>query len=227
MAPPPLGTATLSNNTATFSTSGLALGTHSITARYGGDSSNAASVSGATEVRVSVPAVAITEPAPVSLGSGGSGTTQTTLSGLGSVTAPVTLSVSGLPSGATCRFSNNSVDVSTGAVTVDVTLTATSSLRILGGFKGLAPAGGIGTSALLLCGVLVMPASRRRKGMKVFLSLMVLGLLGGMMACSSHSDRQGATNASAITVPGTYAVTLTASANGATSASTTLQLTIQ
>ena len=47
-----LGTTTVSAGTATFTTSTLALGAHSITAAYGGDANNAASVSTALSEQV-------------------------------------------------------------------------------------------------------------------------------------------------------------------------------
>ena len=47
-----LGSAAISGTTATFTTAALAIGTHSITAGYGGDSSNAAATSGAVTVTV-------------------------------------------------------------------------------------------------------------------------------------------------------------------------------
>ncbi|MDI3563428.1 Ig-like domain repeat protein [Bradyrhizobium sp. Arg816] len=47
-----LGSAAISGTTATFTTAALAIGTHSITAAYGGDSNNAAATSGAVTVTV-------------------------------------------------------------------------------------------------------------------------------------------------------------------------------
>ena len=54
-----LGTAALSSGVATFNTGGLALGTHSITARYLGSSDYLASTSAATSQDVTAPAITI------------------------------------------------------------------------------------------------------------------------------------------------------------------------
>jgi hypothetical protein len=50
-----IGTGTLAAGTATFTTSSLAVGSHSITAKYGGDPNNVASTSAALTQTVSVP----------------------------------------------------------------------------------------------------------------------------------------------------------------------------
>jgi len=55
----PIGTATLVAGTATVTTSSLTVGSHSITARYSGDSNNAASTSGALLQTVGVPSDSI------------------------------------------------------------------------------------------------------------------------------------------------------------------------
>ena len=60
-----IGTGTLSGGTATFSTATLAAGSHSLTATYGGDSSDQASTSAATTVVVNVPPPASTVTALV------------------------------------------------------------------------------------------------------------------------------------------------------------------
>jgi hypothetical protein len=55
-----LGTGTLSSGTATYSATSLAVGTHSITASYGGDASNSSSTSSAVTVTVTAAALATT-----------------------------------------------------------------------------------------------------------------------------------------------------------------------
>jgi uncharacterized repeat protein (TIGR02543 family) len=176
--------------------------------------------------------VITTPPAPtLTVQSGGTATTTLTLSGQGSVTNPVTLTATGLPPGATCTFSNNAMTVSGGPATVNVTITTTANLQIIGQNKGFNPLGGFGAGvgALLACGILI-PGGRRRKRFGLFLSALLMVLVGGLTACSSNSSSKtvtsGSTGTPAGTPAGTYTVTLTASSQGATEASSTIQLTV-
>jgi hypothetical protein len=85
-----LGSATLSGGTASYTASGLAIGTHSITVRYGGDGANAVASSTAQTVTITTitPTVALTAtPSTTTIGTavalsatvgGGSGTTTPT-----------------------------------------------------------------------------------------------------------------------------------------------------
>ena len=132
--------------------------------------------------RFSADAVIITiPPAPTVTVSPGNGvaTTALTLASQGNVSNPVTLTVTGLPTGATCTFSSSTVDLSNGPVTVKVTITTTPTPQIIGQNKGINPLGGIGASALFSCGILVLPSRRRRKRLGIFLSAMVVVLMGG------------------------------------------------
>lgn len=157
---------------------------------------------------------------------GGSATTSITLGAIGTVPNPVTLSASGLPAGAICTFSSNTIDLSAGPATIGVTITTAPSLRIIGqnpnhGHNPL----GFGTGAFLACGVLA--SGRRRKRFGIFLSALLLVLVGGMTACSSRNGGSGATTTSA-TQPaaGTYVVVITASSKGVAEATTSFNLTL-
>jgi hypothetical protein len=137
------------------------------------------------------------------------------------------LTATGLPPGATCTFSNNAMTVSGGPATINVTITTTANLQIIGQNKGFNPLGGFGAGAgaLLACGILI-PGGRRRKRFGLFLSALLMVLVGGLTACSSNSSSKTVTSGSTGTPAGTYTVTLTASSQGATEASSTIQLTV-
>jgi hypothetical protein len=69
----------------------------------------------------------LSNPTPtVSVASGGSASVTLTVANAGAALAgPVTLSATGLPAGAACTLSSQSVDVSSGAVQVTALITAT------------------------------------------------------------------------------------------------------
>jgi hypothetical protein len=63
--------------------------------------------------------------------------------------------------------------------------------------------------------------------MGIFLSALLLVLVGGMTACSSHNgSAEGITNASTPTPAGTYTVTITARSQGALQATASFLLTV-
>jgi YVTN family beta-propeller protein len=177
----------------------------------------------------SADAVVITvPPAPTVTVNPGNGvaTTTLTLAGQGVVSNPVTLTATGLPTGATCTFSSSTVNLANGPAKVNVTITTTPTLQIIGLNRGITPLGGLGASALFSCGIFVLPSRRSRKRLGRFLSAMVMVLMGGLMGCSGSSNSGGITTGSAGTPAGTYTITLTASAQGAAAATTTFQLIV-
>jgi len=230
-----LGSGTLDAGVATYSTAALAAGSHPITARYSGSTIDAGSLSSAlSQVVANAPVLVLNNPTPtVSVASGGSASVTLTVANAGAALAgPVTLSATGLPAGAACTLSSQSVDVSSGAVQVTALITTTPSLTILGrnrGLQGLPPMKGLGAGAgaLLIGGVFALPGGRRRRRrMGLFLSALLVVLVGGLTACSSTSSGKGAT-AGTPTPAGTYTVAVTASATGATPVTTSIQLTVQ
>ncbi len=230
-----LGTVALSGGTASFTTSALGLGAHSITASYSGDGANQAGVSSALTETTTQPAVVVpTPPAAVTVANGGAATTQLTVASLGVLGAPVTFTVAGLPEGATCTFDQPIVSASATPVLVTATVTTTPRLQILGSIRnrlslggfGGDVGGGVGAGALLLGGLFAVP-SRRRKRTGIVLSALTLLLAGGMMACGGGTKgAKGITSGSAGTPAGSYAVTITASSQGAVQATTTFTLTV-
>ncbi|WP_306599515.1 Ig-like domain repeat protein [Geothrix sp. 21YS21S-2] len=222
-----LATVALSGGTASYATSALALGTHSITASYAGDGANTAGVSSAVTETTTTPSVVIpTPPAPVTVADGGTATTQLTLASMGALGAPVTLAVTGLPAGAACTFDHPSFAVTGTPVVVTATFTTTPRLQIIGSVRDHLPLGGVGAGALLLGGLFAVP-SRRRKRAGLVLSTLALLLVGGLTACGGGtSSAKGITTGTSGTPAGSYAVTITASSQGAVQATSTFTLTV-
>ena len=220
--------APLVSGVATFTTTALPLGDNSITASFQGDAIELPSLSGAIDAVVTAPVVVVTtdtgtSTSQVVVSNGGSSSTALTLSSLGALGAPITFTVTGMPANTTCSFDKNTVDVTNGPEVVNATFTTTPRLIIIGQGQGLAPAAGL--SALFCCGILALPFSRRRKGYGIFLSALALVLVSGL-ACSSKNGTKGVTTGSVGTPAGTYAVTITAAAQGATPVTATINLTV-
>lgn len=125
----------LSNGTATFSTSSLAIGSHSITAQYSGDNTFAASTSATfTQVITGPPDFSVTaSPSSLTITAGQSGQTTITVMPINGSTQTVNFSCSGLPALATCTASPTSV-------TLDGTHAATATITIQTAATGNLPA---------------------------------------------------------------------------------------
>jgi len=186
-----LGSGTLSNGTATFSTTNLPLGSNSVTASYGGDSSDRISASAATQVNATTsftltPSVTTltvaqgqtTGPVQIVVTSSagfvvGSGSSAQTL-------MPVTYTCAGLPSEANCLF-NSSSGSSTGSITTsatNVTLTISTTAPTAKLEKPL-DRGPRVFYALLLPGLLgvVVTISSRKRSLSILRMLALIGLL--------------------------------------------------
>ncbi len=127
-----IGTASLDGHArATLTTTSLAAGSHTITANYGGDSENQSSMSSGvtfnvTNGNVTDFAIGSTIANQQTLGAGQSMTIPVTLTGASSFNGTVTVTCSGLPTGAVCTSSPVTVSGTT-PVSVNVTLTTTGS----------------------------------------------------------------------------------------------------
>ena len=113
-----LGTAALSGNTATFTTSALAVGAHSLAAQYAGDANNAAATSAALAhtVALAQPTVALTGAASSST-LGQSVAFSATLTGAANPTGSVTI-LDGATTLGTATLSGNTATFTTSALAV-------------------------------------------------------------------------------------------------------------
>jgi len=143
----PLGTGTLdATGHATFTTSALTAGNHTITATYPGTVNfmpSTASLSQGVVTPGSNGSFAITAtPAYQEVKGAGSNVYQVTVKSLDGFYGPVTLSCAGLPADATCAFSPATVTLTAGG-TATTTLTTTTTLKdaATAGVKLPAPGG--------------------------------------------------------------------------------------
>jgi len=225
-----IGTGTLDNTgAASLTISSLAVGSHSITAVYaasvnfGGSASPAVSeavqdfnftVSGATTTVLS---------ATVAKGGAAVYTLQIAPTSGSTFAAAVTLTLTGLPTGATYTISP-SATIAVGSAVTTVTVTVNTSTQV----SLAAPSqkeGGAFPKALVLAIFLPLLATRRlRSAVRAHMKASVLMMLmltvltvGGMTACGGHSSQPAAQS---------YAMTLTGT-SGALQHTVTLNLTVQ
>src|SRR5271163_2483374 len=123
-----INTATLSAGVASFTSAALAVGSHAITAEYGGDSNYAASSSAAQMLTV---AAAPTGDYSLSMSStsltlapGGSGTLKITVTAKNGFKQVLGWACSNLPAGGSCSFSAESVNPASGTGTTTLTVHA-------------------------------------------------------------------------------------------------------
>ena len=218
-----LGTGTLNGSgVATYSTSTLSVGTHSITARYPGDTSFAASVSSAiTETINAAPSFTLAAATgTLSVMPGQSGTDTLTVTPVSGFNQAVSFACSGLPSGATCSFSPATVTPNGSAASTTTMTIATTAATSRNSMPWPFAGSGI-TLALSLFFI------RRKKRLPLFLCLALLLGVGGMVVgCGggSASPKNGGTPA------GNSTVTVTALSGSGASALTqtaTVTLTVQ
>ena len=216
-----LGSATLAQGVATYTTSSLTVGSHSVTAVYGGDSNfSGVTSSGVTETvedfALSVPSG---NPKSQTVSPGGTATYNLQLAPSGGTTFPaqITLAVTGLPAGATATITPQTVAAGSGqtAVSLSVQVPAqgaslqSNTLLVL----QLSP---------LMAGMLLFSGRMRRAAAKrtfrlLFLILAAAALLG-IVACGSSNKPSGPTYP-------TYTLTMTGTA-GPLAHSTALTLTV-
>jgi hypothetical protein len=222
-----IGTATLTNGTASFAISTLAAGSHSITAVYSGDN-NLTSTTSSALVEV-IQNFTITPPTGGSLTAtaqpGGQATYKLDFSPPSGQTFPaaINLAISGMPAGATATFSPASLPAGAGATTVTLTINLPASAEMSSPpqpFNG-------GPLPVYLGFVLIPFAAFKRKHlmMRTTWLLMFVAIAAVSMIGLSSCGGKGASSP-ASTSPRVYTMTVTAS-SGSLSNSSTLTLTVQ
>jgi len=211
-----LGTGTIASGAATYSTTGLALGTHTITAVYGGDATYPGSTSGSVTVTISpvpVPDFTLTLANTAILTSANShtGTTTVYVAMVNGFNSPVSLSCSGLPAASRCTFSPATLTTATAplgsvlTVGVDGAMAAPHSMPF-----------GRGEGVLIGLGLLGLPLMLRRKSRKRFAGM----ALGVLMLCGLLTSVSGCGSGGGSTASGSSAITVTATGGSVTHTAT-------
>jgi phospholipase/lecithinase/hemolysin len=214
-----------SPDTATFTTTSLAAGTHTITAAYTASQYFNSSTSAPISEVVTAPALAVSaNPTSLTVKSGASTTSIITLNAVGGLTGLPSLTCGSLPAHISCSFSTvTNLTLPNPTVSSTLTLSTNASAHLLTPRRP-----GDRFSPLVeiaVCGLIplfgIATAKRRRSlrplsrllGLALFLALtsMVLGLGG----CSGNNDA----------VSGTYSVPVNVVV-GSTTATLTLSLTV-
>jgi hypothetical protein len=225
-------TATLdSTGKATFATTSLAAGSHSVSASYSGDSTYAASTSSAVTVAVTSASAAFAltaNPATSTVTAGTSATYTISVTPSGGFSSAVSLACSGAPTAVTCSLSPTSVTPNGAAATATLTVTTTARSTIV--TNNRLPS--IPASRLVLfCIALIlsvfmltlMPHRRARTPVLavsslVLVFLFVWGCGGGGSSSSGGGSTGTPAGSSTITVTGT---------SGSASHTTTVTLVVQ
>ena len=228
-----LGTGTLSSGAATYATTSLATGSHSITAQYGGDTNFSASTSAAVTITVSAVAPSFTfgaSPTSLSIASAGAtATTTLTVTPAGGFAQQVTFACAGLPSEASCTFAPTTVTPSGTAATTVLTISTTAAHAVKSSGNDRSSLTGLAAFAGLAMLILTFrPSGKRMRWLVVLLTLSVAaGLLGcGGGSSSSGGGGSGGGTTDPGTPTGTTTVTVTATA-GSLSQTVSLSVAVQ
>jgi Bacterial Ig-like domain (group 3)/FG-GAP-like repeat/Galactose oxidase, central domain len=225
--------------TATYSTATLAVGTHVITAVYGGNSNDAGSTSSAMSVIVNPPNFTLTAtPSSQTITDGQAAEFSLTVTPQGSLTTPVNFVCGGLPEMTTCSFSPASVTPDTDTVTTTLTIKTVgngtaSELPLVPGF-GHRTVDSYSVRALAvlfmaLLATLLGGGEMTRRLKTVIPACVLLAVLLLLAACAGNGGKTSISSRSSTPV-GTTKLTVTATstaAGGTVNHSTTLTLTIQ
>ncbi|HEX8815436.1 MAG TPA: FG-GAP-like repeat-containing protein [Terriglobales bacterium] len=238
------GTAALNSKAiAAFSTHGLAVGTHTVTAQYGGDANFLAAASPALEQLVVLPDYALgANPNKIAVNAGSSAEYTLALTPAYGYDGTVKFSCpSNLPSGVSCSLPNPIVmDGQDAKVTLKLNTTGASAALVAPATPAQhqqennlwASLGGIGMIGLVFAGD--WKKRNRRRAMILFgivALIMVLALTGcGSGGQGSSGNGGGGNNGGGGTPAGTYTIAITANGsagtNGGSTAAHTVNLTL-
>jgi len=218
-----LGTGTLdASGNSTYATSSLAVGSHSITAEYGGDSDNSGSTSTGLSMTINAPLAAdfsiTVSPTSGSITAGNPATVTVTINPLNGFNLATSFACSGLPAHSVCNFSPSSV-------TPNGTAVVTTTLTINSDEAAAAIAGGGAILSFLLLPVVVRQG-RTRKLLASATPILLLGLLALALSACSAGSGGGITSKNNNTPKGTYPITVTAT-SGSISHSATYSYTVK
>ncbi len=238
-----LATVTLVNGLASFTTSTLAVGPHTIQVSYPGNYQSQSQTSAPTTLTITGAAdfSLSLSPTTATVTHGSAATTTVSLTPLNGFSAATTLTCTGAPTNSMCSISPPSV-TSAGAPTATLTLqTSVQSASLTPGRSPLNPGASTPIVAgTLPLGLLALVSARRRGvgsaaarsrhlicGGSLFLAISLLASLVSVVACgSSSSGGRSAGPQTLYPTAGTYPLTVTAT-SGATIHTTTFTVTIQ
>jgi hypothetical protein len=218
-----LGTVTLVNDVASFNISTLAIGTHTITALYSGDSLYPASASAVLDEVIEDFTLTINSTSIPIVGAGQSVTIPITVTmNSPALTAPaaITLTAEGAPFGSSYTFTPAAIAAGSAStsVTLNINIPAdfVAKTELQPRPSSAMPLGSLGLATLLLPFALRL----RKSGSRLAQMLMVFVLILGGFATATTLSGCGANKAAP------YAVTITAS-SGALSHSSTCLITVK
>jgi hypothetical protein len=206
-----IGTGLLdSKGVATFTTSALTAGLHTMTAVYAGNTATAGSISPALMQQVNTGLasagtgfVMTVTPTVVSAGAGNTTTVSVMITELNNFSEPVQLSCSGLPNEASCTFATSLIPAGGGTTML---LIGASAPHNCGSKTPYFVAGGRRGIGIFAVAVMLFFVRRRRvlKGLVLAVAIYVLPMLSG---CGGNCTDLG-------TKPGNYTFTVTGTSTG-------------
>ncbi|KAA6455499.1 hypothetical protein DYQ86_27575, partial [Acidobacteria bacterium AB60] len=228
-----LGTATVSSDVATYATSSLTAGAHSITAAYSGDTYfKAATSAPVTEtIQDFTLAVATGSSASATIAKGSTASfTLAVAPSSGTTPAAISLAVTGAPTGATVTLTPASIAAGSGATSVTLSVNVPTSAAVHAAAlppntpSRLAPIRTIPvTLGLLLLPLATVRRIRRTLGNISLFLLVAISAATILTGCGGGGSSGGGNNTPP---PQTYTLTVTATA-GSLTHTTTLTLTVQ
>ena len=229
-----LGTGTLNaSGVATYSTLALAAGSHSVTASYGGDTNNAASLSSSVAIAVWPGPSDFTMALSPGSGSFKAGTPAVitiTVTSVNGFNAATSLACGTLPKNTVCDFSSSSITpgvsgtaTSTLTIKTDTKAVSAISQSARGNVPGHMPLRHPAVSAGAALAFFLIPlfGLRNRKLRRMLLGLSCLGFLAVLVSAGIAGCGGGTT-----TPKGTYSIQVTGTA-GSSTHTATFSLTVQ
>jgi len=201
------------NGNATFNTSGLAVGLHTITAVYQGGTNFATSSAASVTFRIVNPTVKITaNPATISVKAGTPGTATLTLSSIAGYSSSVRLACTNLPQYSECTFNEPQPEIkSNGSAQVVVTISTNVPVNVAAKSH---PSPWLFASMFGFGLVGLVAGKKTRYQGRVLMMICALLLIGGatlgMAACGNTGYSQPPPTPHVTTAAGTYNVTITA-----------------
>jgi hypothetical protein len=226
-----LGMGTLAGGMATFATSSLAAGSHSITAQYGGNANYATSTSPVVTQTVNAAAdfSVSASPGNLTIVAGQSGTVAFTVTPQNGSTQTVSFSCSGLPSASACAFVPMSITLDgTHAAMTQVTISTTArtvAVKAIGAARPPILGQMLGTLAICIAGIFGLALFRpRHPAWRVALALLVFTIpLAVLISCANGPASSGGGG----TPAGTSSVIITATSGTDSHAAPAVTLTVQ